>query len=129
MAAGIVGLMVDAAYLGIIIGQDEAEGRVAVFAVFLLVVSMLALFSAFASALSATARLVVLGAATGGFLTAGVAGIFSIGLPLLAAGVACGIAWARLAQQQHPVPAGAPVVSALAGIGAGTVLILAIALS
>ena len=36
-AAGIVGLIVDAAYLGIIFDQDDATvGRVAVFAVFLL---------------------------------------------------------------------------------------------
>src|SRR3954466_8369494 len=129
MAAGIVGLMVDAVYLGIVIGEDEAGGRVAVFAVFLLVVSMVTFLSALASALSPTARLVLLGAATGGFFTAGVAGIFSIGLPLLGAGVACAIEWARFGQQEHPVPADTPLLSALAGIGTGTLLVLGIALS
>jgi hypothetical protein len=129
MAAGIVGLMVDAAYLGIIIGEDEAGGRVAVFAVFLLVVSMVTFLSALASALSPTARLVLLGAATGGFFTAGVAGIFSIGLPLLGAGVACAIAWTRFAREQQAVPPGAPVLAALAAIGMGALLALGIALS
>jgi|1186.fasta_scaffold39866_3 hypothetical protein len=128
MTAGIVGLMVDATYLGIIVGQHEADGRVALFAVYLFAVSMLSLFAAFTPT-SPPARLVLLGAATGGFLTAGVAGIFSIGLPLLGAGVACGIEWARFGQQEHPVPADTPLLSALAGIGTGTLLVLGIALS
>jgi hypothetical protein len=93
IAAGIVGLIVDATYLGIIFEQGDAEvGRIAVVAVFLLVVSLLALAGAFASTPSARTRLTLLGAATGGLLTAGVLGIFSIGLPLLVAGVACGVA-------------------------------------
>jgi hypothetical protein len=94
IAAGIVGLIVDATYLGIIFEQGDAEvGRIAVVAVFLLVVSLLALAGAFASTPSARTRLTLLGAATGGLLTAGVLGIFSIGLPLLVAGV--GVAWHR----------------------------------
>lgn len=131
MAAGIVGLILDAAYLGIIFGQnDDAEvGRVAVFALFLLAMSVLALVAGFSSTPSPRTRLAVLGAVTGGFLTAGVAGILSIGLPLLGAGVACGIAWARFAREQQPVPASAPMLSVLAAIGTGALLVLGIALS
>ncbi len=130
MAAGIVGLIIDATYLGIIFEQGDAEvGRVAVVAVFLLAVSLLALAGAFASTPSARTRLTLLGAATGGLLTAGVVGIFSIGLPLLVAGVACGVAWARFARAERPVPAGAPLLSAMAAIGTGAFLVLGIALS
>src|SRR4051812_49665886 len=122
MAAGIVGLMVDAVYLGIVIGEDEAGGRVAVFAVFLLVVSMVTFVSALASALSPTARLVLLGAATGGFFTAGGAGDFSIRLPLLGAGGACAVLWGRLAPAAHGRSPGAPHLPAPPAVGVGGAL-------
>jgi hypothetical protein len=130
MVAGIVGLVVDAAYLGIIFDQGDVEaGRVAVVSVFVLAVSALALVGAVASAPSSGTRLVVLGAATGGLLTVGVLGIFSIGLPLLVAAVLCAVGYAQVARAVRPVPAGAPLLATLAGIVTGAVLILGIALS
>ncbi len=130
MAAGFLGLTVDAAYLGIIFEQGDREsGRVAVFAVYLLVVSVLALVGALSSAPLARTRLTLFGAATGGFATTGVVGIFSIGLPLFVAGVLCAVAWARFARDARPVPAGAPLLSVVAAIGTGALLILGIALT
>jgi len=130
MAAGIVGLLVDAVYLGIIFDQGDLQaGRVVVVSVFILVVSALAFAGAFASTPSTRTRLTVLGAATGGLLTVGVLGIFSIGLPLLVAGVMCGVAWARFSWAARPVPAGATLLSTLAAVATGALLILGIALS
>ncbi len=122
-----MGLVVDAVYLWIIFDQGDVEsGRVAVVSVFILAVSALAFVGAFAAALPARRRLVVFGAATGGLITAGVLGLFSIGLPLLVAGMACGVAWARFARSVGPVPAGAPLLSALAAIGTGALLVAGI---
>ena len=130
MVAGIVGLVVDAVYLEIVFAQgDLGAGRVAVVSIFIFAVSALALVGALASIPSARTRLAAFGAATGGFLTVGVLGIFSIGFPLLAAGVMCGVACGRFARAVRPVPAGAPLLSTLAGIGTGAILILGIALT
>src|SRR4051812_50129086 len=97
MTAGIVGFMVDATYLGIIVGQHEADGRVALFAVYLFAVSMLSLFAAFTPT-SPPARLVLLGAAKGGFLTAGVHRGVSLLSPLFGGGGPRRVRWARVAQ-------------------------------
>ena len=116
--------------MGIIFDQGDLQaGRVVVVSVFILVVSALAFVGAFASTPSTRTRLTVLGAATGGLLTVGVLGIFSIGLPLLVAGVMCGVAWARFSWAARPVPAGATLLSTLAAVATGALLILGIALS
>jgi hypothetical protein len=117
-AAGIVGLVVEGAYLAIISAQgDLRAGRVIAVSVFILVSSGLAFVGAFAPRLSIRTRLVVFAGATGGLASVGAIGIFSIGLPLLVAGVLCGAAWVRFARTTRPVPAGAPLLSALAAIG------------
>jgi hypothetical protein len=129
IAAGVVGLVVDLGYVAII--YDEAErtsGRVAVVFLFILAVSALAIVGG-----TATARrvqtMVLLGASTGGLLTVGVLGIFSIGLPLLVAGVMCAVAWAQAARSAQPVPSGDAVLSFVAAIASGAVLILGMALT
>ena len=71
-------------------------------------------------------RLIVLGATTGGLLAAGVLGIFSIGLPLIVAAVCCLFAWGRVASAARPVPSGAPLLSAVAGVVTGAVVVVAI---
>jgi hypothetical protein len=129
-AAGIVGLVVEGAYLVIISGQgDLRSGRVSAVSVCIFVASGLALVGALAPSLSTRTRLVVLGAATGGLLTLGVLGIFSIGLPLLVAGVLCGVAWRRFARAARSVPAGAPLLSSFAAIFAGGLVVFGVAIS
>ena len=83
--------------------------------------------SAVAYRASPRLRMGILGAASGGLLTAGVVGIFSIGLPLLIAGVLSCVAWAVVAT--HPVPSGAVILSLSAAVGAGALLVLGIALT
>ena len=129
-AAGVLGLVVEGAYLVIISGEgDLRSGRVSAVSVCIVVTSGLALVGAFAPRLSTRTRLVVLGAATGGLLTLGVLGIFSIGLPLLVAGVLCGVAWGRFARAAPPVPGGAPLLSAGAAIVAGAMVVFGVAIS
>jgi len=130
IAAGVLGLVVALGYLVII--YDEAErtsGRVAVVFLFILAVSALALAGGSAFTRSARMTAIVLGAATGGLLTAGVLGIFSIGLPLLIAGVLSAAAWGRSVSSVRPVPVGVPILSTVAAIASGAVLILGIVLT
>jgi hypothetical protein len=129
-AAGIVGLAVDVAYVAIILEQGESRlGRVAFVAVFILAVSTFAIFGVSSFTRSPGPRLIMLGAAAGGFLTIGVIGIFSIGLPLLVAGTMCGIAWVRSARAMRPVPGGVPLLSGSAAIATGAILVFGISLS
>jgi len=81
VAAGVIGLVVDAVYLGIILQEGETNaGRVGVFSILVASFSVLALVGGLASGLSVGTRLVVLGASIGGLLSAGILGIFSVGL-------------------------------------------------
>jgi hypothetical protein len=70
--------------------------------------------------------MVMLGGAAGGLLTLGVLGIFSVGLPLLIAGVLCCGGWARVTIAAVPVPASARWLSLLAGLGVGTLVVLVV---
>jgi hypothetical protein len=109
-------------YLALIVAQGEAEtGFVALTAASIVTLGLLAGVGGLARSWSIRARLIVLGAAAGGLFALGVLGIFSIGLPLLVAGVCTVIAWSRLAASVHPVPDGAPILSAVAGIATGVV--------
>jgi hypothetical protein len=128
-AAGVLGLAVDLGYLVIIFNQAEhSSGRVAVVFLFILAMSLLSLLGGSAYVGSARTRVIVLGASTGGLLTAGVLGIFSIGLPLLVAGVLAAVAWARFTHSARPLP-GVPLLSTVAAIGSGAILIFGIAIS
>jgi hypothetical protein len=130
VAAGVTGLVVDAIYLGIILQEgDTNAGRVGAFSILVGAFSLFALVSGLASSMSTRSRLVLLGASIGGLLTAGILGIFSIGLPLLIAGVLCCVAWGSIGSAAQPVPNGTPTLSVLAGIGAGTALLLGIVLT
>jgi hypothetical protein len=129
-AAGVLGLLVALGYLAII--YDEAErssGRVLVVFSFIIGVSALALAGGSTLTTSARVRAIVLGAATGGFLTAGVLGIFSIGLPLLVAGVLSAAAWARSLGSERSIPAGVPLLSTVAAIATGGLLLLGMMLT
>jgi hypothetical protein len=130
VVAGLIGIAVDVGYLAIIF--DEAErtsGRVLVVFSFIFVMSALALVGGSGLTTSVRTTAIVLGAATGGFLTAGVLGIFSIGLPLLIAGVMCAVACAGAARSAHPVPPGVPILSTVAAIASGALLMLGIAIT
>jgi len=130
VAAGTTGLVVDAIYIGIILAEGDAEaGRVGTFAILVAAYSLVAIGAGLAARLPERTRLVMLAAAAGGLLTAGVLGIFSIGLPLLVAGILCCSAWMSVARRANPVPDGSPILSALAAIGAGALLVLGIALT
>lgn len=130
VAAGITGLVVDAIYVGIILAEGEAEGgRVGVVAILMAAYSLVAIGAGLAAGLPERTRLVMLGASAGGLLTAGVLGIFSIGLPLLVAGTLCCFGWMSVARGAHPMRNGSPILSALAAVGAGAVLVLGIGLT
>ena len=130
MAAGVVGLLVDLGYLAIMFDEPErTSGRVAVVFLFILAVSGLALAAGVPVTRSPGKRIIWLGAATGGLLTAGVLGIFSIGLPLLVAGGMSTVAWLDVVRVARPLPAGVPLLSTVAAIASGAILILGIALS
>ena len=130
VAAGVTGLVVDGIYLGIILQEGDTDAaRVGVFSILVAAFSLLALVSGIASGMSTRLRLALLGASIGGLLTAGILGIFSIGLPLLIAGVLCCVAWGSIGSASHAIPNGTPTLSVLAGIGAGTALVLGIVLT
>ena len=130
IAAGAVGLAVDFAYLAIMLDEQEwKSGRVAVVFLFVLATSALALVGGAALTLPPRARVIALGAATGGLLTAGVLGIFSIGLPLLIAGVLCALGSSSILRVSRPVPAGVPLLSTVAAVGSGALLLLGIAIT
>jgi hypothetical protein len=130
IASAAIGFAVAVLYVGIMIAERATEvgvsdvGTVVAFTTFLVAISVFALASVFAPRWSARARLVTLGASTGGFLTAGVLGIFSIGLPLLVAGILCVIGWGRVARSVKPVPSGVPLLSIGAAIATGALLIV-----
>jgi hypothetical protein len=129
LAAGIVGLAIDGAYLGIIRSQgDGFDSRVVLIALYIAATSGFAFAGALANATPFT-RLVVLGTAAGGLLALGLLAIFSIGLLLLVAGSLSAAAWVRFAASLRPVPNGAPLASAAAAIAAGALLIAGVALT
>lgn len=122
-AAGVVGCLTCAAIVAINIqqGDDEVFG---IFSAFLPAVSALSIGSALPSQWSTRVRLILRGSSAGGFLAAGMLGLLSIGWALVVAGLLCVYAWIRLAIASRPVPPGAPLLSVIAAIGAGSVLIL-----
>jgi hypothetical protein len=130
IAGGAIGFAVTALYVGIMIAERRSDGGVSdvgtvvAFTTFLVAISVFALTSVFAPRWSARARLVTLGSVIGGFLTAGVLGIFSIGVPLLVAGILCVFAWGRVARSAKPVPSGVPFLSVGAAIATGALLIV-----
>jgi hypothetical protein len=124
IAAAIIAIVVDGLYLAIIVSQDPIEwGRTIVVAVFILGCAACALGVAFGPA---GARPVLAAAASGGLMTLGVLGLFSIGLPLLVAGALAIVAWVRVARGT-----GARLGFLCAGafVAAGAVLVAGIALT
>ena len=126
-AAAGVGIVIDATYLWLIVGEgDDGLARALFVAAFIAASVTAALVAGSAAGISVRTRLVLLGVATGGFLSIGVLAILSLGFPLLVAGALCAIGWARFARSVR-VPTGALLVSALAMVGAAAVLAAGIA--
>ena len=127
LVAALLGAATDALYIAIIVSQGERKlGRVAIIATYIAAVSSL---SAAPVVLDVrhVARLVMLAVAAGGFLSLGVLGLFSIGLPLFIAGLLSVSAWIRSARSVRPVSVGASTLSALAFVVAVGIPILGIA--
>ena len=99
LAAAVVAVATDALYLGIIRAQGPGEPgdwvTVTVVASVILALAACAGVAALAEGPAPSTRRVLLLIATVGLFVMGVLGIFSIGLPLLVAGVLCLIAWTR----------------------------------
>ena len=125
--AGVITLATTVLYLALITSEDETdEGVVAIVTAVLVILGAAALAAGLVAGWGARTRLIVLGAATGGLVAAGVLGVFSIGLPLIVAAVCCLFAWGRVASAVRPVPSGAPLLSAVAGVVTGAVAVVAI---
>jgi transcriptional regulator GlxA family with amidase domain len=124
IAAAIIAVVVDGLYVAIILSQDPIEwARTIVVAAFILACALCALGGAFGPASS---RPVLAAAASGGLVTLGVLGLFSIGLPLLVAGVLAILAWVRVA---HGTGARVGFLCAGAFVVAGAALVAGIALT
>ena len=126
IGAGVLGIAVDVGYVAIMFdeGRQRSSGRVLVVFLFILAVSSLAVVGGSALVRSVRTKAMAFGAATGGLLTLGVLGIFSIGLPLLVAGVLCGMACGRVIGAVRPVPGGVPILATFAALASGAVVIL-----
>jgi hypothetical protein len=124
IAAAIIAVVVDGLYLAIIVGQGSIEwARTIVVAAFIFGSAVCALGVAFGPA---AARPVLAAAASGGLVTLGILGMFSIGLPLLVAGALAVVAWVRVARG-----GGARLWLLYAGVflAAGATLVAGIALT
>ena len=125
-AAAGVGIVIDATYLWLILGEgDEGLDRAVFVAAFIAASVTAALVAGSVAGISVRSRLVLLGAATGGFLSIGVLAILSIGFPLLVAGALCAIGWGRFARSVR-VPTGAALRSVVAIVGAAAILVAGI---
>lgn len=116
-----IALVIDAAYLAIILGQDDnGWPRVIAVATCIAIAGIAAALVAWAD-IPAHTRLVMVGGAAGAFLSLGVIGLFSIGLPLFVAGILMVIAWVRSARSvPQAVDRGParPVIALVLGIAA-----------
>jgi hypothetical protein len=129
VAASAIAAAVDVAYVWIIWVQGGPThlDRVAYVAAFIAAGAAAAALGA--SRAAPGRRLPPLGAATGGLLSAGAIGIFSIGLPLLVAGTLASIAWARGSSVTGPDARHERLVAALAAVAAPFVLVAGVALT
>jgi hypothetical protein len=126
VSAAVIAFATDALYLGIILSQDPVEwGRVAVIAGCILVAGAIAAVAAVAGLPRAT-RLLLLAIAAGGLLTLGYLGLFSIGLPLLVAGILSSVAWQRVWAETGPAGARPVLPSALGFLAAALVPLAAV---
>jgi hypothetical protein len=119
---------VDIAYALLIRAQGSSllDARVVFVSLFIAAAAALAAVAAFAA--DGNARLLCGAAATGGLIGAGVIGIWSIGLPLLVAGIFAALAWSR-AKKNHRVSSAERLLSVGAAIAAPTILVAGIALT
>lgn len=119
VVAAVIAAADDALYVILIRSQGtfpDDRGRVIFVAGFLAAVATVALGAALLTA--PKARVVLLGAATGALFALGTLAAFSIGMPLLIAGVLTAMAWTRAADAGQPDTGTAlPVAFALAAAG------------
>lgn len=124
IAAAIIAIVIDGLYVGIILSQDPVEwARTLVVAAFIFASALCALGVAFGPT---AARPLLAAAASGGLMTLGVLGIFSVGLPLLVAGALAIVAWVRVARGGG---ARLGLLCAGAFLASGAVLVAGIALT
>jgi hypothetical protein len=106
LSAAVVAVATDVLYLAIIRAQGPGEPgdwvTVTVVASVILALAACAGVAAVAAGPAPSTRRVLLLIATAGLFVMGVLGIFSIGLPLLGAGVLCLIAWTRATAETRP---------------------------
>jgi hypothetical protein len=126
LIAALIAFADDALYILLIRSQGNAhDARVMFVAVFIASEAAVALGAALVD--RPAVRTVLLGAASGGLLALGLLALFSIGLPLVVAGLLTTLAWTRSigAGQSSPVK---PLSLAVAGV-AVVVLAVGIALT
>jgi cytochrome bd-type quinol oxidase subunit 2 len=130
VAGGVIGATTDAFYLGLIAAQGERTwARVGFVALFLSAVAAGAVVGGLSHGRTSAQRVNLLAASAGGFLTAGVLALLSIGVLLLVAGVLTGAAWILAAGEASEASLGMRLGSILAFLAAGGVLIVGIALT
>ena len=101
LIAALIAFADDALYLLLIRSQGSSrDPRVTFVAVFIAGEATIALTAALVA--RPAARTVLLGPAFGGLLALGLLAMFSIGLPLVVAGILTGLAWARSIRPGQP---------------------------
>ena len=100
-AAVIAGAM-DVVYIWIIVAQSDTSDIARVVFVAVAIAALAASAALGGTRPEASARLPFLGVSTGGLLALGYLGLFSIGLPLLAAGILSAVAWAATSRAAGP---------------------------
>jgi hypothetical protein len=103
LIAALIAFADDALYILLIRSQGNAQdARVMFVAVFIASEAVVALGAALVD--TPAVRTVLLGAASGGLLALGLLGLFSIGLPLVVAGLLTTVAWTRSIGPGQPSP-------------------------
>jgi len=127
--ASLITAVTDVAYLWLIAHQGDAfSSRVVFVALYIAAISFAVGSAGSARAMPIEARVALLAASTGALLTLGYLGLFSIGLPLLVAGVLSLVSWLRLGRASHR-SGRAHAVSAIAFVGAAGALIGGVAVT
>ncbi len=126
LIAALIAFADDALYILLIRSQGNSlDARVMFVAFFIATEAAVALGAALVG--RRAVRVVLLGAASGGLLALGLLGLFSIGLPLVVAGLLTTLAWTRSTRSSHPSPV-KPLSLAVAVVAVG-VLAVGIALT
>lgn len=119
--AAVLAVGTDLLYLGIIAVQEPVDWPTVIFFATIIFLAGAAAGVASTPDRALAMRLLLFAAAAGGLLCLGIIGVFSIGLPLLVAGILCAIAWQGAWAAGDPTGARAWVPS-LVAFGAAALL-------